>query len=405
MNNQHNQLNLTVKNHQAKPRFALFNLAFRPFFLMGAGFSVVSMAIWTVYLIGGIDLSVYGGAHWWHIHEMLFGFVGAIIIGFLLTAVKTWTSLPAVTGVRLVVLVLFWLSARLAMLANNWLPAGLIVAIDLLFFPLAAIFLAWPIIQRRMWRNLIFVPVLLLMTYANAHMHCAVYLPGGDHLRSAGFTQVLLVVLLMVIMGGRVIPMFTANGTQTPRVRPIKVIELASVGGLVLLVLIQLFSIQLPVVVIGSLFFIVAIINAARAYRWQIGITWHTPLVWSLHISYWCIPIGLLLLGLSLFSTVVSHSQAIHSLTLGAIGVMILSMISRVSLGHTGREIVVKNVMALAFACVFIAFIIRVFGNYFFNNLSYVYLFSAIFWILGYGLFLINYTQILISPRVDGKSG
>lgn len=403
--NQDNRISLNFNSDADRGGWSILKLAFRPFFLLGGLLAVVYVFLWVNVFTGNINFQVYGGTMWWHIHEMLYGFVGAIVVGFLLTAVQTWTQLPGVKGVGLFALVLLWILGRGAMFAVGLIPPGVIAFIDLLFLPAAAILLSVPIIKRRMWRNLIFVPILLLMTYTNAHMHCSVFLPGAEHLFAASQNQVLLMVLLMVIIGGRVMPMFTANGTGTTRVPPIGLIERASVGLVFLIVILQLMPIDLPLWLKTMLLGLAAVINAVRVFRWRIWVTWRTPMVLFLHVSYWCIPLGLGFYAMSEYGLLLSRSQAIHTLTVGAIGIMILSMISRVSLGHTGRPILAGKIMTVAFFCVFLAFIARVFGQYVTGHSSHIFMLSGGFWIIGYGLFLIRYVPILCSPRADGRPG
>jgi uncharacterized protein involved in response to NO len=210
---------------------------------------------------------------------------------------------------------------------------------------------------------------------------------------------VLLVTLVMCLMGGRVFPMFTANGTRTPRVNSIKSLEILAISSILLAVITGAKFIELPPMLVAIIFIFASIIHAIRAFRWKIWVTFNTPLVWSLHISYWCIALGLFMYGLSEISTLVTHSQAIHTLTVGAMATMILSMISRVSLGHTGRMIVVGKVMTLAFIAIILAFVTRVFAIYWFDNYNHVLTLAVVFWAIGYGSFVALYFPILIKPK------
>lgn len=393
-----------VDQEDSKPS-ALFDMAFRPFFLLGALFSVVSLALWASALSGKLNLVVYGGSLWWHSHEMLFGFVSAIVVGFLLTAVKTWTGQPAFQGASLTALVMLWLCGRLFFFFPDSLPPGVIAATDIAFLPLAAAILATPVVRVKQWRNIIFVPLLLAMTMANATMHWAAYDNDPMLAPRAATAMVMLIVLLMTIMGGRVIPMFTANGTQTKKVDAIPWLEKAVVVTTLLAVLASLELPGIPPAVASLCFLLAALVHIVRAARWRIWVTLKTPLVWSLHLSYWCIPLGFLLYGLSGLMAGVTTSQAIHALTVGAMGMMILAMISRVSLGHTGRPIAVGKVMTVAFSLFFTGFIFRVFGTYWFANYSYLILSAAALWIAAYGCFIVLYLPMLVRPRVDGKPG
>ena len=389
------------------PPPALLQLAFRPFFLLGSLFSTISLLLWGGEVLGVLDLGVYGGSLWWHGHEMLFGFVSAIVVGFLLTAVQTWTGIPGIRGGYLMVLVLLWLAGRLVLYFPWWLPAWLVAALDLSFLPLAAIVLALPVLRVRQWRNILFVPILLSMTAANAAMHWSVLAADLRFQLLASNVMVLLVVFLIGVVAGRVIPMFTANGTQTARVPAVGWLEHASILSmlLVLVLVVGMDALELPASVAAACFFLAALTHAVRALRWKIWITFRTPLVWSLHLAYWCMPVGLVLYGLSFVTSLVTHSQAVHALTVGAIGMMILAMISRVSLGHTGRNLVVGRAMTTAFIAVFGAFLVRVFGVYWPENYAQIIGASIILWLIAYGSFFVIYLPLLSRPRPDGRPG
>ncbi|WCE29352.1 NnrS family protein [Vibrio sp. SCSIO 43137] len=375
--------------------------AFRPFFLLGAIFSILSLWVWNGALSGKLVVNLYGGILWWHMHEMLFGFAAAIIVGFLLTAVQNWSGIRGLNGRWLLGLVLVWLSARIAFFFPETLPAPLIAAIDLAFLPLAATALAYPIIKAKLWRNLLFIPILLVMALSNTATHYSVVENNYLIMNSASSFMVLLVTLVMCIMGGRVFPMFTANGTRTTRVDSIPLLEKLSFIAILAAVVAGSGVVPLAKPIIASLFAFAAIVHAVRAFRWKIWVTFKTPLVWSLHLSYWSIVAGLLMYALSEVTTLVSHSQAIHTLTVGAMATMILSMISRVSLGHTGRVIVVGKVMTAAFAAILISFLVRVFDLYFMDDYSLVLLLAVVFWTLAYGCFVVIYLPILIKSRVN----
>ncbi len=385
----------------------IFRLAFRPFFLLGALFSTINLLIWSITYSGVIQFSPYGGSYFWHSHEMLFGFVAAIIVGFLLTAVQTWTKVPSIKGRTLAVLVIIWFLGRLFLAFPQWFNDYFIAFVDIAFLPLAAVFFARPIIKAKVWRNLIFIPILLGMTLLNSMMHASVLGVGefSFQLSSISHTMVLLISLVMCIIGGRVFPMFTANGTQTPRVTPIIWLERSSVFLIIVSIIMSLKIVELPDFILGIGYISAGVINFIRAIRWRIWVTLTTPLVWPLHISYWAMALGLIFLGLVEIQLLTSTSLALHTITVGGMGLMILSMISRVSLGHTGRPIKVSYLMTMAFLMMVIAFLIRVLFPLFYNDYTMVIITSAVFWAFAYGLFLITYCPILFKPRIDGAPG
>ena len=382
----------------------LFRLAFRPFFLFGSLFAVIALSLWGLMLSSNLQVTPYGGQLWWHMHEMLFGFVSAIVIGFLLSAVQTWTRVPSIKGPLLMGLVMIWLLARV-LLFFPFLPNALTAFIDLLFLPFAAGALLYPIAKVKLWRNAIFMPILLFMTACNFMMHYAVAMNQPSYQQVAATAMVMVVTLLMTIMAGRVFPMFTANGTQTEKVVPISWLEKSTVIGTLLGGLLSLHWFSVIPYINAWIFFTVALLHAYRVFRWKIWVTLKTPLVWSLHLSYWAIPLGFLLLGLSEITRSISQSQALHSFTVGAMSSMILAMISRVSLGHTGRKIAVGKVMAAAFILIFLATLVRVFGSLLITNYSLVLQVSLVLWIGAYAIFISQYARLLTTPRIDGSPG
>jgi uncharacterized protein involved in response to NO len=383
-----------------KPSMAFFEFAFRPLFLLASLFSIFALLVWNGILTGNLALNLYGGPLWWHMHEMLFAFVAAIIVGFLLTAVQNWTGVRGINGKGLLLLVALWLIARILFFFPDSLPHAFIAIVDIAFLPVSALLLAYPIVKVKLWRNLMFIPILLIMAGTNAMLHFSIASQNPQLMSTASTAMILLVTLVMCVMGGRVFPMFTANGTKTPRVNAIPWLEKLVLSSTLLAVFTAFNFIQLPATVIAIIFFVAAIANAIRAFRWKIWVTFKTPLVWSLHLSYWSIAIGLFMVGLSQITASVTHSQAIHALTVGAMASMILAMISRVSLGHTGRNIVVGKVMTMAFIAIILAFVIRVFGSYWISDYNHVISLAIGFWVIGYGCFVALYFPILTKARV-----
>jgi len=395
----------------------MFRLAFRPFFLGGALFSLVALALWGVFWITGLDWVPYGGWIWWHAHEMLFGFVIAIIVGFLLTAVQNWTGQESIASWPLACLFGLWLLARILLLYPITAIEALLPWLDLALIPAAA----W-VLGRLVWRvrqvhNLVFVPILLLLTVTNAQMHWAISSGDGGLARSASQTTIFIIVFVMVIMAGRVIPFFTATGTCTRRAEPNKLIEVLSLGTVGLLVLLQLSSgiRYLPPLLVASLFLLAAVVHFLRLLRWRPWITYREPLLWSLHLAYLFIVLGLFLcalryagLSLELLSGFANqYATILHSFTLGGMGLLILAMMSRVALGHTGRPLTVSSWITLGFLCVIAAYLSRVWLPLLLpaTNHYQSYLLSIFLWLLGYGLFVIIYLPMLINSRADGRPG
>ena len=393
------------KEQQIMP---LFRLGFRPFFLAGALFSVIAILLWLMLYRGAVDFQPLGGGYWWHIHEMTFGFACAIIAGFLLTAVQNWTGQRGVQGNVLAGLFLLWLLGRISLLFPDILGAGLTTFADLIFLPCVAFILAKPILAVKQYRNLFFVPLLTIFTLANALMHASIYYPENISPQYAGYAGVILITLLISVMAGRVTPMFTANGTQTPKATALPWLDKLANGSLALLTILLLLH---PVIginnfYIGSILILAGIFQAIRWLRWRPWITLAVPLLWSLHLAIKALAFGLILLGLSYFIAEVPSNHIWHLLTVGGIGGVILAMISRVSLGHTGRSLQAPKLMSLAFVAMILASVVRSFGPWGLPEKTLLFIdISGALWLLAFGLFVVLYGPMLLKARVDGRPG
>ncbi|MBZ9558796.1 MULTISPECIES: NnrS family protein [Modicisalibacter] len=395
-------------SRQLTHRAPLWRLAFRPFFLLAATFALLAMLVWGGVWNGYVVLAPYGGLMWWHPHEMLFGFAAAVVVGFLLTAVRNWTGQPGIAGLPLLGLAALWLAARLLIAFPQGMPAVGVAVVDIAFLPLAAVLLARPVIRCRQWRNLIFVPVLALLAVANLATHLALYgaapelLGGGEHL------AVLLITLLMVILGGRVIPFFTARRLGLSQASRPVVLEALAIGGAAALVGLQLAALlggEVPAGIGGVVAGVAALANLVRWLRWAGWHGWRDPLLWSLHLSY-----GFVCLGLSMWALaawhIVSLSLAVHALTVGGMASMMLAMMARVALGHTGRPIVAPRGIGTALALMLLAGVARALLPALWPQSLPVALDLAVFaWCLAFALYLARYAPVLVRARADGGDG
>lgn len=384
----------------------LLRLGFRPFFLFAGIFAFVSMALWLLSLRAIITIEPLNGIFWWHSHEMLFGFVPAVISGFLLTAVQNWTGIPSVKGYKLLFLVVLWASARILIVLNIDIPLWLLMSIDLAFLPTVGLFLAIPLIQVNQYRNMIFLPLLCLMTLANFFT----YLPQFNFDVSFNLqglhSMVILTTLLIALLGGRVIPMFTANGTNTSKILPLKWLEILALTSLFLIFVFFIAGLTKYNLVLGLLCAVSALLHFYRIMRWRPWLTVKVPLVWVLHFTIMFIPIGLSLMALHFLFDLVAFSTALHSLTVGAIGGMILAMMSRVSLGHSGRPLTVPPIMVFAFLSIIIAALLRSLAVAFLPlYTAELWLFSGLFWCSAFACFVWVYLPILGRQRIDGRPG
>ncbi|MAR73601.1 MULTISPECIES: NnrS family protein [unclassified Halomonas] len=388
-------------------RLPLARLAFRPFFLLAAAFSVVALLVWLAFWHGIFVLSPRAGMLWWHQHEMLFGVVGAVVSGFLLTAVQTWTGLRGLHGAPLLGLVALWLGARLG-LAFPVLPQALVMALDVGFLLIVCAVMAVMVIRAKRWRNLIFVPVLAILAGANLGSHLGVLQGDPELVRQSSYLAVLLVTLIMGVLGGRVIPMFTANRLGLKRRPALPWLEGLALGSLALAVVLQLARTLgggLPDSVLALALLVAALAHPLRLIRWQGRATGREPLLWSLHLSYAFVPLGLLLWALGLWG-VGRAELGVHAITVGAMGTMMLSMMSRVSLGHTGRPMCCLPGIGVALGLLVAAGLSRSLVLALWPSVTHwVYSLSILLWCLGYAIFLAHYVPILGSPRVDGQDG
>jgi len=377
----------------------LFRLAFRPFFLGACLLAALAIPLWLLAL-GGMTGGWQPAGGWlaWHRHELLFGFGVAIIAGFLLTAVQTWTGRPGLSGAPLAVLVALWLAARLGWLLN--VPWPLLALLEL-SFPLAvAGVMGWTLWKVRQTRNYPIVLVLVLLAVADG-----VSLVDASLQRQAVLAGLWLVAAMMGLIGGRVIPFFTQRGLgRVEAVKPWPWLDYLLLGGSVLVALGYVSGVALlPSVWLGVLFFVLGLGHLLRLVRWHDRGLWRVPLLWSLHLAYAWLALACLGMGLWHFGGALNPSLAVHALTVGGMGGLILAMIARVSLGHTGRPLQLPRGMGVAFVLLNLACVCRVF-------LVGVWPVVGLWgaggcWCVGFGLYLWRYGPMLWRARVDGDPG
>lgn len=384
--------------------FALFALGFRPFFLAAALAAVALMALWLADYGGAFAFRNYYGGTYWHGHEMVFGYTAAVVAGFLLTAVRNWTSLDTPRGGSLAALVALWLAGRVAPFASSVLPGGLIAALDTAFLPVLAASLALPLLRRRQWRNLPFVPILLFLAAANALVHLDVLgvLPGGA--KAGLYLGVNLIVLLIVVVGGRVIPFFTERALRNARPRVWRPVEWVSIGSVAALAILAAMSAAPTLIMVVAS--AAALAHAVRLWGWSDRRLWSVPLLWILYVGYGWLVIGFAAQAISV-AAMVRPQLALHAFTAGAIGALTLGMMARVSLGHTGRPLQAAPPLVGAFVLVNAAAVMRVVGGWCLPDEWYVPLIVAAgaAWIAAFVLFLTVYAPILVEPRADGRAG
>lgn len=391
---------IPIQEHRKPKPFSLFNLGFRPFFLGGAIVSICLMSTWLLFLSKGDGVAYYQTSTLWHSHEMLFGFAFAIVAGFLLTAVRNWTNIQTLYSWPLAALFFVWLCARLIVFLPD-LPNWLIAGVDLSFAPLLAFSIAVPVIRSQNYRNLIFVPILIAFFIANLLIHLDLLGFLKDTKEAGVHMALFLIITMITIIGGRVIPFFTERGVSGVSCKRLSFIE-KSIIPLTFIWLITSFT-ELSVLVV-LLSIALGISHLVRTWGWFNKAILHTPLVWVLHLGYFFVGLGFLLFAAAKVGFV-TQSIATHSFTVGAIGIMTLGMMARVSLGHTGRTLEINQAVKVSFILMGFAAALRIGINLFpFDYVTTINLSGAI-WIVAWLIFVARYTSVLVRPRVDGLYG
>ena len=386
-------------------RWPVFAAGFRPAFLAAGLAAFVLIPIWVAVYVYGVTLPCPWPPTLWHAHEMMFGFIGAAIAGFLLTAVPNWTGQRGVAGAPLAALLVVWLAARVAIATASWWPAGVVAALDLAFFPMLASMIA-PSLLRAGNRNWPLLLVLGALTACDAVFHFQLLRRDAAAALRAILVAIDLALLLVTVIGGRIVPAFTSGALRGegvtmrtfPGIGPAAIVAMAAVaivdavdpGG------------RTAAVTAG----IAALVQAVRLAQWRSGRTLSKPLVWVLHLGYAWMPLGLALKCAALLSGAAIAAFWLHALTVGALATMILGVITRAALGHSGRPLEPDPRTVIAYALLLLAGLARVFG-FALLGLAYpvVILIAAFLWTGAFGLFLWVYAPILLSPRADGRPG
>lgn len=372
---------------------------FRPFFFCGAAYSVISLLLWGGFYAGVVtppDIMLDPVS--WHAHEMIYGFCMAIIAGFLLTAVANWTGGAPARQVHLAGLCALWVVGRIALNVDMGLPQPIVIGLALLFIPALAISLSIPLIKSRNKRNFIFLGLLSGLFASDA---CFLIL---DQPRSALYVALMMVLTMVSLIGGRIIPAFTV---ATLRRRGLMVVQtdqnrmdIAALASLISVALCMVFA--RDTMVLGGVAAMSCGIHAVRMRHYHSLKALSEPLLWILHAGYLWLIVGLGLLALTGFG-ILDIPSVIHSLTAGCIGSMILGMICRVTLGHTGRDLEVGKVTVIAFILIQVVAILRVLGPVLMPEFKSDFIIvSAVIWAICFGVYLMIYGRMLFLPRPDG---
>ncbi|OYR15258.1 NnrS family protein [Brucella thiophenivorans] len=377
---------------------AIFSYGFRPFFLGGAIWAVLAMLLWILSLTLGLSVGGAYGALNWHAHEMVFGFSSAILAGFLLTAVPNWTGRLPVSGTPLAILFGTWLIGRIVFLNPDMTNLYLAVAIESLFLPMLLFICAREIIAGRQWKNLKVLIAVGIVTIANLTFHYLA-LSGGD-VAMANRIGVSAYVLLIMLIGGRIIPSFTRNwlnktgSTQFP-------VPFNRYDGLSIVVAVfaSLAWVIAPESTITAVLAIVtAVLHTIRLYRWCGWSVAHEKILLVLHLAYAFVPAGYIAIACAALGHLNPFS-ALHVMTVGVIGSMMLAVMTRATRGHTGRPLTATPTTQIAYLCIILSALVRPFAEMMPNFFHTFLAGSALLWMLAFGLYVVEYAPMLTHKR------
>ncbi|MFO1372751.1 MAG: NnrS family protein [Candidatus Competibacteraceae bacterium] len=378
----------------------LFSYAFRPFFLLVGFYAVLIVAVWGLFLANSGLWPAWPPAPFRHGHELIFGFGGGAIAGFLLTAIANWTGRPPVSGRPLQGLVIAWLAARLGGVLPGSAALALWSVASLLFWSGLMVLAArevWAVRQTRNYK----APVVLAGFSIAELLFFNTAAGGPPWFRESLWAGLWLVMGMIMLIGGRIIPAFTANWLRLNRPDVPAVIPLFDRVDRVVVVMTGIAAIALVFWPVGWLTGVLAllagVLQAVRLFRWRGWLAAREPLLWVLHLGYGWIAVGLLLLGGAAL-TGGAPTSGIHALTYGAIGTLVLGVAARVALGHTGRPLQTFPTMRVAFVLIILGALCRVVAGGLSGWLLWL---SIALWIAAYSLFVIQYAGILLTPRQD----
>lgn len=373
---------------------ALFSFGFRPFFLFGSIWAALAVPIWVWSFLGAAAPVAHRD---WHVHEMLFGFLGAIMAGFLTTAVPNWTGRMPVIGAPLGALAALWVAGRVAMLAAWWL-GPIAAAIDAAFL-LVFTGVVWrEVVAGRNWRNLLVCGLVTTFAVANVafHVDSAIWQTGAGERLAVGAAAVLL-----CLIGGRITPSFTRNWMKARALSP----EPAASSRLdqSALALTGLGAVGWAVFpaspITGALLLAAGGANLVRLASWRGWTAAREPLVWILHVGYGWLGVGLAMLGASRLTDLVPQTAGVHALTAGAVGVMTLAVMTRASRGHTGRPLAADAATTAIYAAINGAALCRLAAPFAGASQPALLVASAALWMLAFGGFAACYGRMLSTPR------
>jgi uncharacterized protein involved in response to NO len=383
-------------------KHVVFQKGFRPFFLLGSICAVFLVPWWAFTYQQPMSGEPGLESISWHSHEMIFGFTMAIVAGFLLTAVENWTSRPTARGPFLAVLVGLWMIGRLVGLGGA--AAAIAGLADLLFLPALTVAIAIPLVLAGSKRNYVLLAILPLLWVCDLFLHLRTSgLLPQSYLRT-DLVAVDLIVVVLVIITGRIVPLFTRNALADESIHPIPGLNVAAIVSVIVVSLVEVVAPGGYVMAAAAA--IAGFLVLGRSLHWGFQKTLGSPILWILHLGHLWIWLGLFLKSAAAAGMPIQSSVATHALTAGAIGTLTLGMMARVTLGHTGRPLQVPPMLTFAFVAITGSALLRVFGPWLRADLTRTALISsATLWSLAFALYVIGNARSLTTPRPDGKPG
>lgn len=393
------------------PLHRFFNDGFRVFFTAAALYAIFAVGVWDVWLIwtdqaGAPEMPFAPPPHLWHAHEMIFGYGTAALAGFFLTAVPSWTGARAAPQLFIATVAGLWLLGRAALWFSGSLPPMLVMAVDLAFVPVLAVKILSQLLKRPKPQNMLFLGVLTLLWLGNLFVHLE-WAGLAEDTAWAGLRAGLLSLIAMIaILGGRVTPAFTKNAivqagveegvtAHLPR-NPKPLIGLTMVAAMALP---MGYLLKAPDAIMGSLAIAAGVGALARLALWRTVWTWDKPILWALHLGYFWLGAGLIALGLSNFN-IGSDIAALHLLGIGAVGGMTIAVMSRATLGHSGRPLRASRPIAVAYALIALAAILRWAGSSLPTFGTIANWTAGALWVAAFTLFIISLWPALTGPRL-----
>lgn len=391
---------------QVKLNHPFWTIGFRPFFLLGAFASVYLILYWSIVFFTGSLPDGYFNPIYWHAHEMIYGFSISIVAGFLLTSSASWTKTIPTKGLKLKILLTLWILGRVAMgmsLFHFPISSYFYFLTDILFIPVLIFSLAPPLIKSKQIKNLQFVPILSVFAIGNLLTHLAALdIIDFKYAQKGIYLGVNLILIIVVIISGRIIPFFTSNTVPGVQIKTRQWFERAVLISVWTYIVLDFTDFS---ILKGWVAAICGLISLIRLAGWKSTKTLSHPLLWILHLGYLWIVVGFFLVFISEILGLLPRSVAIHAFTAGAMGTFIIGMMSRVSLGHTGRALILKRGFTISYIFVTMSALARVSFGFFPDVYTQGILIAGIFWVLSFAVFIIYYAYYLLTPRPDGKNG